>query len=176
MKKTLRSLTCFVVCLVLSTAVLAQSQATTGVIQGTVFDQSGAVVPGASVVIRNTGTGFQRTVTSDSNGSFTAPLLPLGNYTVTATAAGFETTKLDNIKVSIGQFQSLRLDLKAAGGTTSVDVDLEGGLPIDTSQTELSTEINERAVENLPISRRDFSKFVQLTPGVSIVRDPMATR
>jgi hypothetical protein len=152
--------------------VLAQSQATTGVIQGTVFDQSGAVVPGASVVIRNTGTGFQRAVTSNSNGAFTAPLLPLGNYTVTVSAAGFENTKLDNIRVTIGQIQSLKLDLKAAGSTTSVDVDLEGGLPIDVSRTELSTEINERAVENLPISRRDFSKFVQLTPGVSIVQGP----
>ncbi|NNE68072.1 MAG: TonB-dependent receptor [Pyrinomonadaceae bacterium] len=172
MRSILRILSGFTACLILSTVVFAQSQATTGVIQGTVYDQSGAVVPGATVVIRNTATGFQRTVTSNSGGGFTAPLLPLGNYTVTANASGFVETIVENLKVTIGQIVSVRVDLKAAGQTTTVDVELEGGLPIDVQQTELSTQINERAVENLPISRRDFSKFVQLTPGVSIVQGP----
>lgn len=172
MKNSIRIFTVAFLSIVFTTAAFAQSQATTGVIQGTVLDQNGAVVPGASVVLRNTETGFQRTITSNSDGVFTAPLLPLGNYRVTTNASGFEQSVTENLKVTIGQIASVRIDLKAAGGTTTVDVTAEGGPPIEIGQTELSTQINERAVENLPINRRDFSKFVQLTPGVSIVQGP----
>lgn len=156
----------------LSAYAFAQSQATTGVIQGTVFDQNAAVVPGATITLRNTETGFERIITTNSDGVFTAPLLPLGLYKVTASAAGFVDSAIDNLKVTIGQLASVRLNLRAAGGTTTVDVSVDGGPPVDIQQTELSTQINERAVENLPINRRDFSKFVQLTPGVSIVQGP----
>ncbi len=168
----MRILMSVVLMALMSASVFAQSQATTGVMQGTVYDQNGAVVPGASVVIRNTDTGFERTVTTNSSGVFTAPLLPLGNYKVTTNASGFSESVVENLKVTIGALQSVRVDLKAAGGTTTVDVSVEGGAPVDVSQTELSTQINEKAVENLPISRRDFSNFVQLTPGVSIVQGP----
>ncbi|MEZ5307777.1 MAG: TonB-dependent receptor [Pyrinomonadaceae bacterium] len=164
----------FVVLMLLAAAtpIIGQSQATTGVIQGTVYDQNGAVVPGASITLRNTGTGFERSLVSNSDGVFTAPLLPLGDYTVTASGSGFAETKLENIRVTIGQIQNIRVELKASGGTTQVDVELDGDLPLDPSRTELSTQINERAVENLPINRRDFSRFAQLTPGVSIVQGP----
>jgi hypothetical protein len=150
----------------------AQSQATTGVIQGTVYDQSGAVVPGASITIRNVDTGFERVVTSNSDGFFTAPLLPLGNYKVTVAASGFAELVRADLRVTIGQTQALRLDLQPASASATVDVNSENAAPVDIAQTELSTQINERAVENLPINRRDFSKFVQLTPGVSIVQGP----
>ena len=152
--------------------VFAQSQATTGVIQGTVFDQNGAVVPGASAVIRNIDTGFERTVTANDAGQFTAPLLPLGRYKVTVSAAGFENSVIENLSVTVGAIATVRFDLKAAGGVTTVDVDGDSGAPIDPGQTEISTQINERSVENLPINRRDFSRFALLTPGVSIVQGP----
>ncbi|MCY7375848.1 MAG: TonB-dependent receptor [Pyrinomonadaceae bacterium] len=153
-------------------SVFAQSQSTTGLIQGNVFDQTGAVIQGASVVVKNTETGFERTVTSNSDGFFSAPLLPLGKYLVTAEASGFARTNLENIILNIGQTLSLRVELKAGGAaTTVVDVTSEGET-VETNRTELNTLINSKAVENLPISRRDFSKFVQLTPGVSIVQGP----
>ena len=157
--------------LFLSISIFAQSQSTTGLIQGTVFDPSGAVVPGAAVTVKNTGTGFQRTVTSNSDGGFTAPLLPLGRYTVTTTAQGFTDSVLENIKVTVGQTLSLKIELKAGGTIQTVDVSIEGE-GVEIARTELSTQINERSVENLPINRRDFSRFVQLTPGVSIVQGP----
>ena len=153
-------------------AVAAQSQSTTGLIQGTVFDSAGAVVPGASITVRNVETGFQRTVTSNSDGFFTAPLLPLGTYSLSATAQGFSDYSVGNLKVTIGQTQSLRIELAAAGAQVTVDVSSATGPPVEVAQTELSTQINERAVQNLPINRRDFSRFVQLTPGVSIVQGP----
>ncbi len=161
----------FLVLLTFGSVAIGQSQATTGLIQGTVFDPNGAVVSGASINVRNTETGFQRTVTTNSDGFFTAPLLPLGRYTVSATASGFARSELTNVEVSIGQTLSLRIELKVGGEVTQIDVSAEGE-GVETSRTELSTQINERSVENLPINRRDFSRFALLTPGVSIVQGP----
>ncbi|CAN5727925.1 hypothetical protein BH20ACI4_BH20ACI4_06820 [soil metagenome] len=137
--------------------VFGQSQATTGLIQGTVFDPNGAVVQGASIIVKNQDTGFQRTVTSNSDGFFTAPLLPLGKYRVTTTVGGFTDSVLENVEVSIGQTRSLKIDMKVGGSVETVDVtaETEG---VETARTELSTQINERSVENLPINRRDFSR------------------
>ena len=157
--------------LLLTASIFAQSQSTTGLIQGTVVDQSGAVVPGATVTIRNTGTGYQRMVMTNSDGYFSAPLLPLGRYRVTTEAANFSNSVLENIQVTIGQTEAIKIELRAGGAVNTVDVsaDAEG---IEIGRTALSTQIDAKSVENLPISRRDFSKFVQLTPGVSIVQGP----
>ncbi len=93
MKSVFKALSSLLIAFVLTTATFAQSQATTGLIQGTVTDPNGAVVSGATVIVKNTETGFERTVTSNSDGFFSAPLLPLGKYRVTTTAQGF--TKFD---------------------------------------------------------------------------------
>lgn len=171
MRKDLRLI--FVsICLLLSTvAVLAQSQATTGTIQGTIIDPNGAVVSGASVNVKNVQTGSERTVVTNSDGFFTAPLLPLGRYRVTTDASGFSKSILENADVNVGQILALRIDMKVGSATETVDVSAEPD-SVDTARTELSTQINERSVENLPINRRDFSRFALLTPGVSIVQGP----
>ena len=152
-------------------SVFGQSQSTTGVIQGTVFDPNGALVQNASINVKNQDTGFERTVTSNSDGFFSVPLLPLGKYRVTTTAGGFTNSILENVEVNIGQTLSLRIDLKIGGSVETVDVSSESQ-GVETARTELTTQINERSVENLPINRRDFSRFAQLTPGVSIVQGP----
>ncbi len=151
--------------------VFAQSQSTTGLIQGNIADPNGAAVQGATVTVSNIETGFERVVTSNSDGFFSAPLLPLGKYRVSTEAASFTKSILEGIELSVGQTLSLRIDLKIGGAVETVDVTAEG-VGVETSRTELNTLLNETSVENLPISRRDFSKFVQLTPGVSIVQGP----
>ncbi len=171
MSRNLRVFFSIVGLFLLSFTVFAQSQATTGLIQGTVIDPNGAFIPGASVNIENTETGFARTVTTNSDGFFSAPLLPLGKYRATTTAQGFSNSILENIQVTVGQTQTLRVEMKIGGGVTTVDVSAQGEV-VETGRTELSTQINEKSVENLPISRRDFSRFVLLTPGVSIVQGP----
>ena len=155
----------------LAMAALAQSQSTTGTVQGTVVDQNGAVISGASVTVRNIDTGFERSVTSNSDGFFTAPLLPLGRYRVTSKANGFADYTLENVEVTIGQTLALRFDMKVGQTAETVDVTADATV-VDTARTELSTQINQRSVENLPINRRDFSRFALLTPGVSIVQGP----
>ncbi len=171
MNKTLRVFYCSAIVLMMSFSVFAQSQATTGLIQGTVNDPNGAVVSGASVNVKNTETGFERTVTSNSDGFFSAPLLPLGKYRITITASGFTDAVLENAEITVGQTLSLKIDLKIGGAVETVDVSSEAE-GVETARTELSTQINERSVENLPINRRDFSRFALLTPGVSIVQGP----
>ena len=157
--------------LLVAAGVFGQSQATTGTIQGTVVDPNGAVVSGASVTVKNVETGFERTVTSNSDGFFTAPLLPLGRYRVTTNASGFSAFVLENVEVTVGQTLALNVRLNVGGTTETVDVTADTEA-VDTARTELSTQINERSVENLPINRRDFSRFALLTPGVSIVQGP----
>ncbi|MEQ1606935.1 MAG: carboxypeptidase regulatory-like domain-containing protein [Pyrinomonadaceae bacterium] len=161
----------FLVAMFLGISIFAQSQATTGLIQGTVTDPNGAVVAGASITVKNTETGFERTVMSNADGFFSAPLLPLGRYRVTTAASGFTNSVLENVAVSIGQTQSFRIEMKVGGAVVTVDVSSEAE-GVETARTELSTQINDRAVQNLPINRRDFSRFAQLTPGVSIVQGP----
>lgn len=171
MKHFLSSLVFTLILLVFTFNAFPQSQSTTGLIQGTVTDQNGAVIAGATITVRNTATGFQRSVSSNSDGFFIAPLLPLGRYRVTSEAQGFSNSIIENVQVTIGQTLSLKVELKAGGAVETVDVTAEGE-GVEVARTELSTQINERAVANLPINRRDFSKFVQLTPGVSIVQGP----
>jgi hypothetical protein len=161
---------CLIVVLCFALAGFAQSQATTGLIQGTVVDANGAVVAGASVSIKNTDTGFERSVSSNSDGFFSAPLLPLGKYKVTVSAKGFSNSVIES-NLTIGQTLNLKVDLKVGGSSENVTVTSEGE-GVETARTELSTQINNKSVEGLPISRRDFSKFAQLTPGVSVVQGP----
>lgn len=152
-------------------SISAQSQTTTGTVQGTVTDPNGAVVSGATINVRNNATGFERTVNSNSDGFFTAPLLPLGRYKITVNAGGFANTVLDNVEVTIGQTMNLNIAMKIGEASETVDVSAEAE-GVETARTELSTQINQRSVENLPINRRDFSRFALLTPGVSIVQGP----
>ncbi len=171
MKNITRALTGFAFVLCLAFGVFAQSQATTGLIQGTVVDQNGAIVSGASVNIKNTDTGFERSVTTNSDGFFSAPLLPLGKYKVSATGKGFATSVVQS-QLTVGQTLSLKIDLKVGGSTDTVTITADDAQVVETARTELNTLLNNKSVENLPISRRDFSKFAQLTPGVSIVQGP----
>ena len=171
MNRILQAVFCLAVSITLSFSVLAQSQSTTGLIQGTVNDPNGAVISGASVNVENTETGFERTVTTNSDGFFSAPLLPLGKYRITVTASGFTNSILENAEITVGQTLSLKIDMKIGGSVETVDVSSEAE-SVEVARTELSTQINERSVENLPINRRDFSRFALLTPGVSIVQGP----
>ena len=171
MKKDLRLIFAFTFLLLNGIAVLAQSQATTGTIQGTIVDPNGSVVSGASVNVKNTQTGSERTVMTNSDGFFSAPLLPLGKYRITTDASGFSKSVLENVDVTVGQTLALKIDMKVGSATETVNVSAEPE-SVDTARTELSTQINERSVENLPINRRDFSRFALLTPGVSIVQGP----
>jgi carboxypeptidase family protein len=157
--------------LALVPAVFAQSQATTGVIEGTVFDASGAPVPGASVTIRNTATNFERVLQTDSGGSFRGLLLPLGPYRVTVALSGFATLVRDGINLAVGQTVTLDLNLKVS--SVQEEVVVTGAAPlVETSRAEGADRIDDAAVRGLPNNGRNFLDLTKLTPGVSIVQGP----
>src|SRR5437870_7372459 len=87
----------------------AQSQSTTGLIQGVVTDPDGASIAGARISIKNIDTGLVRDLTSDGAGDYRAPLLPLGNYTITVEADGFARLVREGIQLTIGQTLSLTM-------------------------------------------------------------------
>ena len=96
-------------CAAMASVAPASAQSATATIEGTVVDQSGALLPGVTVTITEVDTGTQRVAVTDASGVFSAPLLPVGVYNLTAELAGFRTQKQPEIKVTIGQTIKLRL-------------------------------------------------------------------
>ncbi|HJQ23718.1 MAG TPA: carboxypeptidase regulatory-like domain-containing protein, partial [Blastocatellia bacterium] len=164
-------LTLMLLALLVPAAARAQSQATTGVIEGIVYDQSNAVVVGATVSVKNKETGFERTATTDDNGRFRAVLLPLGTYTLEVQKQGFAKVVRESIELTVGQTLNFNLTLQPAGATESVTVTSEAPI-VETTRAEQSTLVDKRSVENLPINGRDFVGFIKLAPTVSIVQGP----
>src|SRR4030095_2633573 len=95
-------------------AVSAQVQSTTGVIQGTVLDEQGGVVPGANVEVKNPDTNFSRTFSTDSDGRFVFLQLSPGRYNVTAAKQGFATVIQENLELTVGQTLNLSLTMKVS--------------------------------------------------------------
>ena len=148
----------------------AQSQATTGVIRGTVTDPSGTAVAGASVVLRESQTGFQRQVATNERGIFVAPLMPLGTYDVTARAVGFSETRRTGVRVGVGETVNLNLPLAAVQLQAVV---VEATQPvIDATKIESSTRLPDAAVSRLPNNGRNYLNLTLLTPNVAIVQGP----
>ena len=158
------------VILITAMSAFAQSQSTTGNIEGRVADPNGAVVPGVSVTAKNQDTGFAKTTTSDTDGNFIFVLLPPGSYKVDIAASkGFAAATYQNVKVTVGARTSLDVVLKAGGTTNVVDVTSDGQ-GIEGTRTSISTTVDEHRVTSLPTNGRNFLDFAILTPG--IVRDP----
>ncbi len=148
----------------------AQSQATTGVIRGTVTDPSGTAVAGASVVLRETQTGFQRQVATNERGIFVAPLMPLGTYDVTARAVGFSETRRTGVRLGVGETVNLTLPLAAVQLQAVV---VEARQPVvDATRVENSTSLPDAAVSRLPNNGRNYLNLTLLTPNVAIVQGP----
>ena len=143
----------------------SQSQMTTGTIEGTIVDETGAVVSGASVTLTHVATGSSRTLNTDASGRYTAPLLSVGNYQITAQLTGFTTIKRTGIVVALGQTQTVDITLKLASVETTVEVTAAAPL-IETSKSETSTSIDTNQVSNLPLNGRKFFDLAFLTPGV----------
>ena len=148
---------------------LAQSQAAGGSIEGTVTDESGAVLPGATVTVKNSATGLTRETPTDASGLFRAPLLPVGSYDVTVFLQGFATTKRTGLTLNIGQTLAVDVTLKVASAQEEITVTAEAPL-LEATRSQQSSVVNERAVANLPVNGRNFIDFVLTTPGVT--RDP----
>ncbi len=157
--------------LVLTPAVHSQSQATTGLIQGTTDDESGSVLPGVTITMTNTATNFEKVVVTDANGRFRAPLMPLGPYRITAGLEGFATLVREGLELRLGGQINLELQMQIA--QVEQEILVTGAAPlIETTRSEGQVRIDDAAVEGLPNDGRNFLEFVKLTPGATIVQGP----
>src|ERR1051325_4340138 len=152
------------------TRIAAQAQANNRIIRGAGGDPNGAPVSGAQVLLHETQTNFQHSVTSDVGGNFAATLLPLGTYEVTARSVGFNPVTQKDITLRVGQSIDLRLTLLAIT-LAAVNVEATQAV-VDPTKTESSQRIPVQAIEGLPNNGRNYLNLTLLTPNVSIVQGP----
>jgi outer membrane receptor protein involved in Fe transport len=147
----------------------AQSDVGGATLNGTVTDPSGAAVAGAKISVANTATGFTRTTESNADGLYTLTRLPVGTYDLTIDAPGFKTSKKTGIQLSVGAVATLDVPLQI--GTAQEQVTVSAEVPVvETTRSQTSTTVTEKAVSDLPVNGRNFLDFTLLTPGVT--RDP----
>ena len=137
-----------------------------GTILGTVTDSSGAVVPGATVKVRNVDTGLERTTQTSADGSYSVPELPIGTYNVTVTQTGFETAINKGVTVNVAT--DSRVDVALKPGQVAQQVEVTGEVPqVDTTNDELGGILTSKTIESIPINGRDYTKLIYLNPGVA---------
>jgi hypothetical protein len=150
--------------LAMATAAMAQST-TQGAIGGTVFDSSGAVLPNATVTIHRDATNAEVKVTSDASGNFSAPLVEPGTYTVTIAATGFEDYRASSVIVQVGQMTTLVPRLTTGSATATVQVTAEAPM-LNFESPDFSANLNQEALQDVPINNRRWSALAMTTPGV----------
>jgi Carboxypeptidase regulatory-like domain/TonB dependent receptor len=153
------------VLVVLLIAVAGYGQTFRGSINGTVTDQSGAVVASASVKATNVGTEVTLSTVTTSDGVFAFQDLPLGAYKVSVMATGFKSETIDNVQVTAGNIYTLPIKLSVgSAGMTAVEVSA-AALTLDTTTSTQSDTISDRAVQDIPLNGRDFSQLIAVAPG-----------
>jgi hypothetical protein len=143
----------------------ARAQLTAGTIVGMVSDETGAILPGAEVTVRNVETGLARTLFTNERGRYEAPNLPLGTYEVTAALQGFGTVVRRGIVLVAGR--TAEVDLKLPLATVQQELIVTADAPlVETTSATVSQLIDERRVQDLPLVNRDLTQLAFLQPGV----------
>jgi Carboxypeptidase regulatory-like domain/TonB-dependent Receptor Plug Domain/TonB dependent receptor len=142
------------------------AQQESGQINGTVKDPNEAVIPGATVTVRNTATNGTRTVTTDSDGNYLITNLQPGSYEVTAVKQGFQDAK-ESVQVTVGGRITVSLTAGVQNQSVTVDVTTGGGAEINTTDQQLSTTITGKQIQDLPILNRNPYSLVNLSGNVS---------
>ncbi|HEX4486175.1 MAG TPA: TonB-dependent receptor [Terriglobales bacterium] len=142
------------------------AQIDTGSVTGTVSDPSGAVVSGAKVTLTNQDTSATLSVTTSSDGLYNFTPVRIGNYTLTATAQGFQTTSQKNITVNVGSAVLVNMALKTGQVTETVEV-TTGAPVLETQNASVGQVVNSKSVNDLPLNGRNFTFLAQLAAGVN---------
>src|SRR5580692_11797601 len=143
------------------------AQVSMGAISGTVKDSSGALLPGAKILILNEQTGISRTIETDSEGRYSAPALSLGNYRVTGSHQGFETEVRDGIQLTVGSEETVDLNLSPGATTETIEVTGEAPL-VETTTASLGALVDDRTIRALPLNGRSYDQLALLQPGVAL--------
>jgi hypothetical protein len=149
--------------IVLAGALAAKAQVVGATLSGAVHDASGASLAQATVVVRQVETGATRTLTTDSEGRFFAPSVPIGSYTVSAVHDGFETQQQTGIVLAVGQSLQLNFVLGLASVQQQVVV-VDSGETVNTTTQQTAGLIDERQVKELPLNGRSYDELLTLNP------------
>src|SRR6266403_373989 len=153
--------------LMLGAAVVSPAQEITGSIVGTVRDTGGAVVKGASVTITNSETKLvTRSLTTNDDGEFSAPLLPVALYDITVEATNFKKHIADRVKLNVNERRTVDVTLEAGNVTETVTVTSEQ-LQVDTQTATASNVINGTQIVELSLNNRNWAQLITLSPGVT---------
>src|ERR1700693_3502945 len=145
----------------------AFSQGNTGRILGTVTDQTGGVVAGATVSVIDTERGITRTLTSDDAGEYNAPNLTPGNYVVRVEAKGFKKLERQSIVLEVGK--EVRIDLTVQPGAQEQTVTVTEAVPlVETTNATLGGTLETKEIADLPLNGRDYQNLLSLRPGVML--------
>jgi hypothetical protein len=160
--------------LIMLAASWAAAQSAFGRLAGSVFDNSGLVLPGVTVTLRNDLTGQIQVATSTDTGAFLFPQVQPGRYSVTLALAGFRTAEFTDIEINVGAERSLtaRLDVGAVTETVTVSADRS---PIQTTSPEVSQTVVERQITDLPLDGRNPLELIRLQAGVPGIINRTAT-
>jgi hypothetical protein len=146
---------------------IVRAQVSTGTISGTVKDSSGAVLPGAKVVVLNEGTGISRTIETDANGHYSALSLSLGSYRVTGAREGFGTVVRTGIVLTVAQEEVV--DLTLSVGSVAQSVVVTGAAPLVESTTASEGSlVDDKTIRELPLNGRSYDQLALLQPGVNL--------
>jgi outer membrane receptor protein involved in Fe transport len=148
-----------------STQLFGQGAGTAS-ISGRVIDASGAAVPSASVVVKNTGTSATQTTVTDDQGRYTVPELPIGSYQIEASKTGFQNSIRSGITLSVGSSPVIDLPLSVGQATETVNVSAEAS-QVETTTSAVSSLVNQTQMRELPLNGRNFEQLILLAPGVS---------
>ena len=153
-------------CLVVLLGTLHLRADVTGSILGYVRDASGAALPNATLTITQASTGYTRTATTDSSGAYSILALPPGNYSLTASMAGFEHGVVDNINLDVNDALKFDFSLKVGNVSETISVDATT-VQVDTATTSMGTTITSAQILAMPLNGRSYLDLLGLQPGVA---------
>src|SRR4029453_12265107 len=140
-----------------------QTQSAAADLQGSVKDSTGAVVPNATVTVRNPATNLTRTATSNDEGFYRIVNLTPGDYEITVEAPNFKKAVLTKVNVTVGQTATVDVNLEPGQITESVTISDATAEIVETSKTAVATTIDQQRINNLPINERNYLAFALTT-------------
>lgn len=153
---------------VLFTTIPGHAQQLTGTMSATVYDASGAVVPDATIVLKNEASGDVRRTASDSQGYFTFTAVQPATYSISVSAKGFTTWQLTGVVMNLGDSRTVpNIALKAGASNTTVEVVADKNVEVPLDTPEVSDTMNAEQIEDLSLGGRDAGELLKMMPGAA---------
>jgi len=149
-------------------SIVYSAQLDTASIVGTVLDPTGAVVPHASIMVENRNTGATWNAKANEVGNFVVPVLPIGQYRVTASAAGFKSRTVEGFTLRVSD--RLRVEITLEPGSISEKITITGESPlVEAASTTLGGMVNAQQLNSLPLNGRDLTQLLSVIPGAMLL-------